>query len=244
MPVPSRTCRTARRLTPLLALLAAGAVAFAREKPAPLTRKISPKPPKGAIVLFNGKDVSRWQKAGTHDPIEWKIVDGALEVVPGAGNIETVPRFTDFQLHVEFNTPLMPDKHSQERGNSGVYLQGLYEVQVLDSYRNDTYADGACGALYGLHPPRVNACKPPGEWQTYDITYTAPRFDANGAVTETAYATVYQNGVLIQDHADVTHPTTAHGDYDPTRPGPIALQDHGCKVRYRNIWIKPLKPKK
>jgi hypothetical protein len=240
----SSALRALGRGVPLLVMLSLTVAACAKDKANPLTKKISPKPPKGAIVLFNGKDASQWVKMGTKDPIGWKIEDGALEVVPGTGYIESVPRFTDFQLHVEFNEPYMPNAHGQERGNSGVYLQGLYEIQVLDSYENDTYADGACGAIYGQHPPRVNASKKPGEWQTYDITYTAPRFDDKGNVTEKAYATVYQNGTLIQDHADIIGATTAAGSYDRTQQGPIVLQDHGCKVRYRNIWIKPLKSAK
>jgi hypothetical protein len=213
----------------------------AKEKANPLTKKFSPKPPKGAIVLFNGKDTSKWESAGSNRPIGWKLVeDGAMEVAPGTGNIETVPKFTDYQLHVEFNTPYMPNSHGQERGNSGVYMQGLYEIQVLDSYHNDTYANGSCGAVYGQYVPRVNVCKPPGQWQTYDITYTAPRFDDKGELTQKPRVTVYQNGALIQDDVEIQGATTASGNYDRTQAGPIMLQDHGCKVRYRNIWIKPM----
>lgn len=227
-----------------VALLAAGAAALAAEKPAPLTKRFSPKPPKGAVVLFNGKDTSKWVSAGSDRPIGWKVADGAMEVVPGTGNIETKPRFTDFQLHVEFNVPLVPDARGQARGNSGVYLQGLYEIQVLDSYGNETYANGACGALYGQYAPRVNVCKPPGQWQSYDVTYTAPRFDEKGEILRKARATVYQNGTLIHDNVEIQGATTASGSYDRTQAGPIVLQDHGNRVKYRNVWIEPKKPQK
>jgi hypothetical protein len=237
----ARTRKPLQRWLPALFFLAIG-LATAKEKTTPLTKKFSPKPPKGAIVLFNGKDTSTWESAGSNRPVGWKRVEGgAMEVAPGTGNIETVPRFTDFQLHVEFNTPYMPDAHGQERGNSGVYLQGLYEIQVLDSYHNDTYANGSCGAVYGQYVPRVNVCKPPGQWQTYDITYTAPRFDEKGNVLQKPRVTVYQNDTLIHDNVEIQGATTASGHYDRTQAGPIMLQDHGCKVRYRNIWIKPLK---
>jgi hypothetical protein len=221
------------------------AVSISAFSAAPLKKHMKPKPPKGAIVLFNGKDTSKWVAAQSGgQPFRWRVADGYMEVVPGAGNIETVPRFTDFQLHVEFNVPSMPDAHGQGRGNSGVYLQGLYEIQVLDSFNNDTYANGACGAVYGEYPPRVNASKPPEQWQTYDIWYTAPRFDTQGNVTQKPRVTVYQNDTLIQDNVEIQGATTASGSYDRTQAGPIMLQDHGCKVKYRNLWIKPTSPMK
>ena len=166
---------------------------------------------------------------------------GIAEVLPGTGDIVTKQHFTDFQLHVEFNVPLMPTARGQARGNSGVYMLGLYEVQVLDSYglapKNDD-----CGAIYEQSPPMVNACQPPGQWQTYDILFHAPRFDAAGALVEKPRISVLQNGLWIQDNFSISGPTRASMDADPHQPGPIMLQDHGNRVRYRDIWIRPLVP--
>jgi len=232
----------ARRYSPRSGLLAALAVGVALAAPAFSRQRVtaaSPaKPPKGALVLFDGADAAQWRSAGGNKPCPWKIVDGALVV--GPGNIETAPKFTDFQLHVEFNIPAMPDAHSQGKGNSGVYLQGLYEIQVLDSFNNETYANGMCGAIYGQTPPLINACKPAGQWQTYDITYHAPRFGAEGSLLKKPRATVFQNAILIHDDDEIDGATVASGNYDKTQAGPIVLQDHGCKVTYRNIWIKRL----
>jgi hypothetical protein len=221
-----------------LAVLLTASAGVHAESPA---YKASPsRPPKDAILLFDGKDTSKWEKRGSKDPITWKLEDGAITA--GGGDIETVERFTDFDLHVEFNVPNKPDAHSQEKGNSGVYLQGLYEIQVLDSFNNETYADGMCGAIYGQKPPLINACKPPEQWQTYDIAYRAPRFDASGDRTEKARVTVYHNGMLIHDNDEIEGPTRASGQYDPKQPNPVMLQDHGNPVKYRNIWIVPMKP--
>lgn len=224
----------------LLASLAAGSVSAAEccstKKPKPNFTK----PPKGAIVLFDGKDASAW----THydgKPIKWKIADGCMTVVPKTGDIRTKKTFTDVKLHVEFRCPKMPDAQGQGRGNSGVYLQGLYEIQVLDSYGIDKPGKGDCGALYDCYPPKVNACLPAGQWQSYDITFTAPRFDKAGKIVKQGRISCVQNGIKVQDDVKLKGPTRAHMKWDPTKPGPIMLQDHGNPVSYRNIWIVPLK---
>jgi hypothetical protein len=166
-----------------------------------------------------------------------------MEVVAGTGNIATKRGFGDVQLHVEFMEPAPAKGEGQDRGNSGVFLMGIYEVQVLDSYQNPTYADGAVGAIYGQYPPIVNASRPPGEWQTYDIMFHRPRFDANGGLTSPARMTILFNGVLIQDDAVLTGPT-AHKQRPPYARHadrlPLILQDHGDLVRFRNIWVREL----
>jgi hypothetical protein len=172
----------------------------------------------------------------TELPIAWKLVDGAMEVAGGAGSLVTKKKFTDCDLHVEFRSPFMPGSHGQARGNSGVYLQGRYEIQVLDSY-GLTGADNECGGIYQVAPPRVNMCAPPGQWQTYDITYRAPRFDANGNKTASAVATVRHNGVIIHENLPIPGPTGGAIDNRPQDPGPLLLQDHGNPVQYRNIWL-------
>lgn len=191
-------------------------------------------PPSDAIVLFNGNDLSAW------DANTWKVQDGYFEVVPGSGNLTTKEHFGDIQLHVEWASPGVVRGTSQNRGNSGIYLQGLYEVQVLDSYANPTYADGQAGALYGQWPPLVNAARQPGEWQTYDIVFEAPRID-NGRVAKPAYMTVFLNGVLLHNRKELMGPTVYRqlAKYGPQPvEGPIMLQDHGSAVRYRNIWLR------
>jgi hypothetical protein len=197
-----------------------------------------PAPP-DAVVLFDGRDLSGWTQRGSDAPARWKVEDGVLEVVPGTGDIRTKREFTDFQLHVEFNEPYMPNAHGQARGNSGVYLQGSYEIQVLDSYGLKPKNDD-CGAVYGQTPPMVNACRPPGEWQTYDILFHAPRFDASGQRIEKARVSVLQNNIWIQDNVTIEGPTRASMERDVRRPGPIMLQDHGSRVKFRKIWIRPL----
>lgn len=199
--------------------------------------------PSDAVVLFDGTDLSKWETDNGR-PAGWKVENGYMEVVKGKGNIHTKAEFSDFQLHLEFATPAKVVGNSQGRGNSGVFLLGQYELQVLDSYDNPTYADGQCGAMYGQMPPLVNACKPPGQWQSYDIIFEAPRWDAAGKLIKKACVTVLQNGVLLH-HKDEYIGTTGHktlGNYDHTRSssGPIALQDHGNPMRFRNIWIRPL----
>ncbi len=197
--------------------------------------------PSDAVVLSDGKDLSHWaDKDGK--PAKWKVENGYIEVVPDAGYIYTRDSFGDCQLHVEFAEPTPPQGESQERGNSGVFLMGLYEIQVLDSYQNKTYADGQASAVYGQYPPPVNASRPPWQWQSYDIIFHGPRF-SGGKLQSPARLTVLHNGVLVQDNVTLTGPT-AHGERPPYKPGPeklpLALQDHGDRVRYRNIWIREL----
>jgi hypothetical protein len=205
--------------------------------------------PSDAIVLFDGRQLSAWklQKANANNASvgqveSWKVQDGYFEVRPGAGDLATIEKFGDVQLHVEWATPSEIRGNSQNRGNSGVFLQGLYEVQVLDSYANLTYADGQAGALYGQWPPLVNATRPPGEWQTYDIVFEAPKLD-NGRVVKPAYMTVFLNGVLLHHRKELMGPTVHRqvAKYGP-QPAeePIVLQDHGSLVRYRNIWVRRL----
>jgi hypothetical protein len=200
-------------------------------------------PPKGAIALFNGKDLTGWT---TRDgkAAAWKVQDGYMEVA-GGGDIKTEEKFgPDFRLHVEFWLPLMPGAKGQARANSGVFLQGRYEVQVLDSYMNDTYANGSVGALYGLIAPdkeaQQKAIRPPEKWQSYDITFRSPRVDDQDKVTEKGRITVALNGVAIIDDGKFGQVCGGALDTKLGTPGPILLQDHGCKVRYRNLWLLPL----
>ena len=204
---------------------------------------IATKPPApGAIVLFNGKDLSGWvTRSGK--PAAWKVEDGDMEVQ--GGDIMTRERFgPDFQLHVEFWLPLMAQAKGQARANSGVFLQGRYEIQVLDSYHNDTYADGSVGALYRLIAPnpaaQQMAIRPPEQWNSYDLTFHAPRVDAQGKVTEKGHVTVVQNGVTVIDNGAFDAVTGGALDEKIGEPGPLRLQDHGNRVRYRNIWLRPL----
>lgn len=199
--------------------------------------------PSDAIVLFDGKDLSSWQ-VENGGPAKWKIENGYMEVAPKSGNIRTKQKFADFQLHLEFATPAKVDGSSQGRGNSGVLLNGIYEVQVLDSFNNKTYPDGQCGALYGQSPPLVNASKPPGEWQSYDIIFESPRWDANGTLLKKANVTVIHNGVVLHHKKEyIGHtPHREVGHYK--RPHPpevfIELQDHNNPMRFRNIWLRSL----
>jgi rubredoxin len=196
-------------------------------------------PPPGAIVLFDGKDLDAWVKDDGKAPAPWKLVEGGAMQVQGGG-IKTKRDFGGhFKLHVEFRVPYRRDKKGQERGNSGVYLQGRYEVQVLDSYGLDS-KDNDCGAIYEVAAPRVNACKAPTVWQSYDIDFHAPVCEG-GKKVEPARMTVVHNGVTI--HRDVKVPvdnTRAGLGGDPCAPGPIHLQDHGNPVQFRNIWLQPL----
>jgi hypothetical protein len=201
-------------------------------------------PPADAVVLFDGKDLAKWRSTKDGSAARWKIENGYLEVVPGTGDIRTEQAFGDCQLHVEWATPSPhPGDEGQHRGNSGVFLMGLYEVQVLDSFGNKTYPDGQAAALYGAYPPLVNASRPPGQWQTYDIVFRGPRFDGGGKLLRPARTTVLHNGVLVQDGREQPGPT-AHNKRPPyaAHPArlPLALQDHEHPVRYRNIWIREL----
>lgn len=201
-------------------------------------------PPPGAVVLFDGQSLDRWRLADSNQaPARWKVTDGYMEVVPGAGGIATAEGFGDAQLHLEWMAPTPPEGTGQDRGNSGVFLMGQYEVQVLDSYQNDTYPDGQAAAIYGQYPPLVNASRPPGEWQSYDITFHRPRFKADGSLESPARMTVLHNGVRVQDNATLVGPTSnqVRNPYvvHPDRL-PIMLQDHGHRVRFRNVWIRNL----
>jgi hypothetical protein len=189
--------------------------------------------------LFNGTDLSQW-KCGDK-PADWKLTDGAMEV-NGSGSLETREQFGDVQLHLEWAAPAKLESSSQGRGNSGVFLMGRYEVQVLDSFENRSYADGQAAAMYGQNPPLVNACRKPGDWQSYDIIFRAPRFDGETLVSP-AVLTLLHNGVLVQN-AEAFLGATAHRSLPQysahPASGPIGLQDHGNPVRYRNIWVRRL----
>lgn len=199
--------------------------------------------PSDAIILFDGHDLSKW-RAADGGPAKWTLGDGYFATTPGTGDMYTRDSFGDCQLHVEWATPNPPHGTDQDRGNSGVFLHGLYEVQVLDSYQSPTYADGQAGAIYGQYPPLVNACRPPGEWQTYDIIFHGARFE-NGRLSREARITVIQNGVLVQDNVRILGPTTHMRRllYLPTPERlPLRLQDHNHPVRYRNIWLREIGP--
>lgn len=199
-------------------------------------------PPSDATVLFGGADLARWEKDGG-GAAAWKVEHGYMEVVPNSGGIVSRDRFGDAQLHIEWMAPLPAVGESQERGNSGVFFMGRYELQVLDSYGNVTYADGQAAAIFGQYPPLVNASRPPGEWQTFDIVFHRPRFDGTGKVSSPARMTVMHNGVLVQDNVVLSGPT-AHQRRPPYEKHddrlPLSLQDHATRVRYRNIWIRDL----
>ena len=201
-------------------------------------------PPSDAIVLFGGKDLSKWAQRGPNDqPIEpkWAVRDGYFETGAKTGSMFTRDSFGDIQLHLEWATPSVVSGSSQGRGNSGVIIMGKYEVQVLDMYNNRTYADGGAASLYGQWPPLVSAPRPPGEWQTYDIVFEAPRFEGDRLV-KPAFATVFWNGVLAHHRRELAGPTTHRnvGKYAPHGDLPLTLQDHGNPVRYRNVWVRRL----
>jgi hypothetical protein len=200
--------------------------------------------PSDAIVLFDGSAKSLRQNwTGRDDKASWELVEGGAMRVNRSGNIRTRAEFGDCQLHVEWRSPHPAKGSSQGRGNSGVFLMGRYEVQVLDSFENPSYPDGQAAALYGQTPPLVNACRRPGEWQSYDILFTAPRFDGDGKLVSPAYATVLHNGVCVHHHRVLLGPTShkrlpGYREHPPQ--GPIHLQDHGDPVEYRNIWVRAL----
>jgi hypothetical protein len=216
-----------------------------RRPPPPVVRPasfVSSPPPDDAVVLLGpGHDLSAWQmNDGT--PVSWAFSEGVLQ--SGKGNIRTRAEFTDIQLHLEFATPSEVKGSGQGRGNSGVYLGGSFEIQVLDSFENPTYADGQAAAMYGQHPPLVNASRGPGEWQSYDIAFMAPRFAADGTLSAPAVVTVFHNGVLVHHARPFWGPTEYRkiGPYVPsTARGPLRLQDHENPVRFRNIWLRELR---
>ena len=198
--------------------------------------------PSDATILFDGKSMDQWLNADG-GPAGWVVKKGALTVKPGAGIIKTKKTFGDCQLHIEWRTPSKVSGDGQGRGNSGIFLQGRYELQVLDSYNNTTYSNGQAGSIYKQAIPLVNACRKPGEWQSYDVIYTAPRFNDNGSLKSPAFITVIHNGVLIQNHFEIKGSTEYIGQPSYKTHAPkesILLQDHGNPVSYRNIWIREL----
>jgi hypothetical protein len=212
-----------------------------RPQPRVVTPGTAGQPPSDAVVLFDGSGLSGWTSVKSGGEAGWKVEDGYMEVVPGTGDIQTREEFGSCQLHLEFRCPDVVKGDGQGRGNSGVFLMGRYEIQVLDCFENPTYPDGTTGGIYGQCPPLVNACRRPGEWQSYDIIWEAPQFDG-GRVTKPAYVTVLLNGILLHHRQELRGGTqhrklpeyAAHGD------GPLRLQDHGDLVRFRNIWYRPL----
>jgi hypothetical protein len=239
--------RVSRALLGLLVVLGGGGLMlgfWAQEyqsgKVWPEPKVVDPGPPSGppadAIVLFDGRDLSPWQGGE-----KWLVADGVATV--RGGGISTRQAFGDCQLHVEWASPAEVKGNGQGRGNSGIYLMGRYEIQVLDSFDNLTYPDGSAGSLYKQWPPLVNASRKPGEWQTFDIIFRGPRFDEQGQVTQPGYITVLHNGVLVQNHAEIQGSTAwdrapAYSAHPPKLP--INIQDHGNPVRFRNIWIREL----
>ena len=212
-----------------------------------MPKKVTPgaagAPPSDAVILFDGKNIDAWKTTRGEGAAQWSVVNGELVVKPGTGDIQTKEKFGDVQLHVEWTDPkLPPDKVNQDRGNSGIFLQDIYEVQVLDNFENPTYVNGMVGSIYKQFPPLVNATNPAETWNTYDIIFTAPRFNADGSLASAARLTVLLNGILVQNNSVLKGGTTyigapnyvAHGDM------PLRLQDHGHLVRFRNIWLRKL----
>lgn len=243
-------------LSVIFCLPAAAATVAAQQAPWPVNSLERPRPPvirpgaplppapppSDAIVLFDGRSLSAWESEDGK-PAGWTVRNGYVEVRPGAGAIQTRTPFGSVQLHLEWAEPAPPHGESQERGNSGVFLMSRYEIQVLDSWRNDTYADGQAGAMYAQRPPLVNASRPPGVWQSYDIVFIRPRFAPDGGVVSPARVTVFHNGVVVH-HDDAFTGRTVHGreatyEAHPDRL-PLLLQDHGSRVRFRNIWVREL----
>ena len=199
-------------------------------------------PPSDAIILFDGTSLDEWIDDDGETP-KWKVEDGTVTVVPKTGSMTTRRAFGDCQLHVEFSCPPEDTGTSQQKGNSGVVMQGRYEIQVLDNYENKTYVNGQCASVYKQYPPLVNACKPPGEWQTYDIIYTAPRFRENGILFTPGYVTIIHNGVLVQNHVEIRGRVKYIGlpEYQPHNlKEPLMLHNHTDSVKFRNIWIREL----
>lgn len=198
-------------------------------------------PPSDAIVLFDGSSLNEWSNL-KGEAAGWKLEDGAMTVVKGTGDIQTKRKFGSVQLHIEWRTPAVVESEGQGRGNSGVFLQGIYEVQVLDSYKNRTYSNGQAASIYKQYMPLVNACKSPGEWQTYDIIFMEPVFNKDGIKVRSGTLTVIQNGILVQNNVEVkgTTPYIGLPLNPPHGKGPLKLQDHGNPVSYRNIWVREL----
>jgi hypothetical protein len=231
-------------VTSTVAALEMGKKAFAQVGGPPTRRAATTSAPTSApadaIILFDGKDVSKWTDAGRR-PLRWKVRDGAMIVTPGTGDAITKDKFTDFRLHMEFRVPTAAEGLAKHRGNSGVYLQGRYEIQIIDSYGRKPESH-QCGALYSIAAPRVNACKPPGQWQSFDITFHAPKFDGQGKMIRKSRVTIIQNGVKTLDEVEFDHVTPGAIDEHLGRPGPIRLQNYGgAPVRFRNMWLVPLR---
>jgi hypothetical protein len=224
----------------LAVLLFAGVALAGHAQQEPRVMDAGP-PPADAIILFGGTNLSQWRSESGGRPAAWEVKEG-VATVNGTGNIATKQPFGDCQLHIEWATPEAVSGEGQGRGNSGVIFQGRYEVQILDSYRNPTYFNGQAGALYNTYAPLVNVSRKPGEWQSYDIIFHAPRFSDNGELLKAGTLTVLQNGVLVQDHVEIKGSTV----FEPPRyqphplKQPLVLQDHGNPVRFRNIWIREL----
>ena len=241
----------AARMTAVLAALAG--FLQAQEIDPALTEVWEPVPPvitpgegtapgSDALVLFDGRDASEWRHANG-DPVRWKIGEGAVTVEKKTGDILTKKSFGDCQLHIEWRTPSPPSGDSQGRGNSGIFFMNRYELQVLDSYENRTYSNGQAGSIYKQSIPLVNACRKPGEWQTFDVVFMAPKFSEDGSMLSPARITVFQNGILIQNHFEIQGSTSFRGSAKYEKHAdrePLRLQDHGNPVSYRNIWIREL----
>ncbi len=225
------------RILGLVATLLLGQTISSAQTERPNDSKLGARPPEGAVVLFDGKDLGGWVGKDGKAPASWPVTTGFFTVGVGQGVIQTEKTFGDFQLHLEFNVPLMPEAKGQARGNSGVYLGGIYELQVLDSY-GLTPKSNDCGAIYQQVVPKVNACKPPLQWQTYDVTFHKARGEG-GKVSRKARLTVLQNGIKIIDDAEIS-PTPGGARIEEGEDGPLLLQDHHNKVEFRNIWIKPI----
>lgn len=201
-------------------------------------------PPKGAIVLFDGRDASQWHHRGSNEACKWDIADGCLVVRAGTPDLMTKQEFKDYKLHIEFWLPNMEGQKDQAKANSGVYQHARYEVQILDSWKNPTYKYGGCGAIYGQYDPASDAIVPPETWNTYDITFIAPRLDKLGKTKSKPRMTVYHNGILIHKDVEIEGSSTTSGlDRPMSTEGPVLLQNHGCPIRFRNIWLLPIKSK-
>jgi hypothetical protein len=224
------------RITPFAAMLAC--CALCTHLAGQTTQPASTPPPAGAIVLFDGSDLSHWQTA-KGEPAGWEIADGAVHPVPKAPDIVSKDKFEDCTIHIEFRTPIPAEgDKGQHRGNSGVFLQGRYEMQVLESFGLPT-SPGDCGAIYSLKAADKNMALPPMEWQSYDITFKTPRYDAEGKKTENARVTLVWNGQKVHDNAEIVSPTRDHKGAEPPGAAPISLQNHGFAVQFRNIWVVP-----
>jgi hypothetical protein len=211
------------------------------QEPKKVTPGESSKPPSDATVLFDGNPLNQWMSSKGTEP-RWEVQDGVMTIRANTESIKTRQLFGDVQLHIEWRSPMEIRAGGQDRGNSGVYLQERYEIQILDSYENRTYSNGQAGSLYKQGIPMVNASRKPGEWQSYDIVYTAPRFSEKGTLIVPAYITVFHNGILIHNHVALAGSTVNQGlpVYEVHGKGAILLQDHGHAVSYRNIWVREL----